>query len=418
VTVTLDDDVIPGLLPDGRPDPQYAASLGLVAATPGRRSAAFAIDLAVFIVLGLPVSIGALPLALGINADRPPYANVWLATVNHPDYLLALILFIVGEGLVTIFVLVQLLLHGAKGVTLGKSLLGLRSINVTTLGKPGTGRILLRGLVFGAAFVVVPYLGVVPFLLSPLWDPQKRGRGWLDKVGGNWLVDVRRGTDPYDVKAMRHARRALTAPVVAAEQELPSLATGTAWAGPAFVPATRSSSGVVSHSPAGEAAPQWDEPAIGMPAAPVVPSAPPLAPPAAPVDRRTVVSAPPASTPPASAPRAAAPLRTPVLLFDDGLTLAVRGNGLLGRAPEAQPGERVEHLYSIDDPARQLSKTHLAFGVDAHGVWIMDRGSSNGTYVTIGSGAAFALEVGKPHRIGPGAVVEIGDRTFTVKDAP
>ena len=48
----------------------------------------------------------------------------------------------------------------------------------------------------------------------------------------------------------------------------------------------------------------------------------------------------------------------------------------------------------------------------------MDRGSSNGTYVTIGSGAAFALEVGKPHRIGPGAVVEIGDRTFTVKDAP
>jgi len=417
VTVTLDDDVVPGLLPDGRPDPQYAASLGLVPPTPGRRSAAFAIDLAVFIVLGLPVSIGALPLALGINADRPPYANVWLATVNHPDYLLALILFIVGEALSTIFVVVQLLVHGAQGVTLGKAMLGVRSINVVTLGKPGVGRILLRGLVFGAAFVVIPYLGVVPFLLSPLWDPQKRGRGWLDKVGKNWLVDVRRGTDPYDVKAMRHARRALTAPIVVAEQELPSLATGTAWAGPTFVPATRSSSGVVSHAPAGETAPQWDEPVIGLPAAPAAPPSPPIAapvaPPAAPVERRPVAPAPPAAE-----PRSAAPLRTPVLLFDDGLTLAVRGNGLLGRAPEAQPGERVEHLYSIDDPARQLSKTHLAFGVDAHGVWIMDRGSSNGTYVTIGSGAAFALEVGKPHRIGPGAVVEIGDRTFTVKDAP
>lgn len=413
MTVTLDDDVIPGLLPDGRPDPHYAASLGLVPATPGRRSAAFAIDLAVFVMLGLPVSIGALPLAFGINADRPPYANVWLATVNHPDYWLALILFIVGEALVTIFVVVQLLVHGAKGLTMGKAMVGLRSINVVTLGKPGIGRILLRGLVFGAAFVVVPYLGVVPFLLSPLWDPQKRGRGWLDKVGKSWLVDVRRGTDPYDVKAMRHARRALTAPLVAEQQELPSLATGTAWAGPTFVPATRSSSGVVSHAPAGEPAPQWDAPAIGMPAEPVAPIAPSVTPPAAPVERRTVAPAAPVAE-----SRPAAPLRTPVLLFDDGLTLAVRGNGLLGRAPEAQPGERVEHLYSIDDPARQLSKTHLAFGIDAHGVWIMDRGSSNGTYVTIGAGAAFALEVGKPHRIGPGAVVEIGDRTFTVKDVP
>ena len=400
MTVTLDDDVIPGLLPDGRPDPQYAASLGLVPATPGRRSAAFGIDAGAYILLALPILLGALPLALKIIADRPPYANVWLATIHHPNYLLALILYIVGQGLVAIFVIVQLSLHGVKGITLGKAVVGLKSVNVTTFEKPGIGRVVLRALVFGVAFVIVPYLGVVPFLLSPLWDPQKRGRGWLDKVGKNWLVDVRRGLDPYDVKAMRHARRALNAPVLVEEQRLPSLATGTAWAGPAFVPSARSSSGVVTHAATDEPTPPWEEPEIAAPAS-------------------TGVSAPTSAPTVSERPQISSPVERAVpgaeFLFDDGLTLAIRGNGLLGRAPEAQPGETVQHLYSITDPARQLSKTHLAFGIDAHGVWLMDRGSSNGTYVSIGSGGAFALEPGKPHRVSPGSVVEIGDRTFTVR---
>ncbi len=63
VTLDVDDEPIPGLDADGRPDPAYAAALGLVPAPAGRRSAAFALDAAVWVVLALPGVIGAAMLA-------------------------------------------------------------------------------------------------------------------------------------------------------------------------------------------------------------------------------------------------------------------------------------------------------------------------------------------------------------------
>jgi len=415
MSVTLDDDdTVPGLREDGTPDPAYAASIGIVPVGPGRRSAAFAIDAAIFVVLLLPVLVGAVPLLLGMLAESPEPARV----VAHPDFVLALVLYCVGQGLIVIYTIVQLAMHGVVGRTVGKSMLGIRSVNVATFQKPGFWRIVLRALVFSAAFSLIPYLGAIPFLLSPLWDREKRGRGWLDKVGRNWLIDVRRGLDPFDAKALRNARRALTAPTVAAMEELPSLATGTAWAGASFVPSARSSSGVVSHGPGDDAPQQWTAPEIGV--APPTPAAAPA------VAQIPVTNAPPVpplipapSAAPPAAPAVAAPgASSAALVFDDGVVLAVTGTGLLGRSPAAQPGEVVEHLYSIDDPERQLSKTHLAFGLDGTGVWVADRGSSNGTYITNASGATFALEPMKRTSVEPGSVVEIGARTFTIGVTP
>lgn len=394
MSVTLDDDDhIPGVGADGRPDPAYAAALGLIPAPFGRRSAAFVIDAAIYVILLLPVFIGALPRWLELFAEVPDVSR-WF---GKPEFTASLIWYAVGHGLVIVFTVVQLILHGSRGVTIGKKALGIRSVNVATFGRPRWW-IVLRALVLSVAFTVIPYLGAVPFLISPLWDPERRGRGWLDRIGRNWFIDVRRGLDPFDTKALRHARRALTPATVVEGPALPSLATGAAWGEPSFVPAARSSSGVVSHAPVADAGPAWEPPPIG-----VAPSEPRPAPVTPPVSQGATGSS---------------PRRTAAeFVFASGLILEVRGTGLLGRNPEPVPGEVVEHLYRIDDPARQLSKTHLAFGIDESGVWIEDRGSSNGTFVTIESGAVLTLEPRKRTRITPGHVVEIGDTTFTVRIA-
>lgn len=421
VTLDTDDDVIPGLLPDGRPDPAYAASLGIVAAGRGRRATAFVIDAAIYVVLLLPLLVGALPMMLGI-VEANPDPTRW---VSQSDFLLVLILWLVGQGAVTIFTIVQLALHGVRGVTVGKAILGIRSVNVATFGKPGFWRVVLRALVLSTAFTLVPYLGAIPFLLSPLWDPEQRGRGWLDRLGNNWLIDTRRGLDPANVKALRHARRALGAPVSTGVEALPSLATGTAWAGPTFVPAARSSSGVVSASRADSPAPAWEPPTIapmsGTSDYALLSAAPTTAAPLPPLSASRRTAPPPAPLPTAAPAPAASPaqVRSVTLAFNDGLRFDVDGDVLLGRNPEMGAKGTPARLLRIDDPAKQLSKTHLAIGIDPAGVWISDQGSSNGTYVTDSVGRTDALTAFVKTYIAPGTVVAMGDRTFVVtpKDA-
>lgn len=414
MSVTLDDDVIPGVGADGRPDPAYAASLGIVAAGLGRRAAAFAIDAAAYLLLLLPLLVGAMPLLLDIVSASPDPAR-W---TSHPNFLFAVILWGIGQGAVTIFTIVQLALHGVKGVTIGKAFLGVRSVNVATFAKPGFWRVVLRALVLTTAFVLIPYLGAIPFLMSPLWDPEKRGRGWLDRLGNNWLIDARRGLDPANVKALRHARRSLATPSSTRVETLPSLATGTAWAGPEFVPAARSSSGVISASQPDTPAPAWEPPTVGAQigkpdsavSAPARTS-PPVAPQAA------------ASPKPNAAPApvvAPAFVRSATVAFNDGLRFDIDGDVLLGRDPAINGSGRQARLLRIDDPARQLSKTHLAIGIDPEGVWISDQDSSNGTHVTDSTGHTDTLVAFIKTYIAPGDVVAVGDHTFIVtpKDAP
>jgi len=69
-------------------------------------------------------------------------------------------------------------------------------------------------------------------------------------------------------------------------------------------------------------------------------------------------------------------------VLDDGRELAVSGLVLLGRNPQARPGEDDAELIKVADETRTVSKTHLALGVDANGLFVMDRGSTNGTTLT------------------------------------
>lgn len=213
------EDRIEGLDEFGRPDPAYAAALGMLSAPKGRRALSFAVDVAVYLVLQVPYWVFTLPLVLSYLQGRLS----WYLLLNHPRFMLAVIMLGLSFLLTTAFVVTQLALHGRRGLTLGKGLTGLRGVNVKTLERPGVLRVALRSLVVWASSIVV--IGPLLFLLSPLFDPDKRGRGWHDMVGRTWLIDVKKGLDPYDAKRLRVARKAVTTAPVAAPAKLPSLAT-------------------------------------------------------------------------------------------------------------------------------------------------------------------------------------------------
>lgn len=388
ITLQTDDEPVPGVREDGTPDPEYAAALGLRPAGAGRRSAALALDAAVWLVLATPTIIGVL------IAARPLLEGAPLGSVDP----IATVLVLVGLGLTSAFGLIQLILHGLRGITVGKAALGLRSVNVATFARPGFWRIVLRALVLQASTAVLVIVGPGLLFLTSGLDPERRGRSWLDRVARAWVVDVRRGLDPFDARALRHARKALLPSSRDVRAPLPSL--GSAGPSRAFVPAERSSAGVVSGLPGSGS---WTPPDLLDPRAPEPSAA------AAPLP----VSAPPLV--PASVGSAAAPVPTVVrLLFDDGTTVPVPASALLGRDPEPRVGERVALLLPLADPTMQLSKTHAEFGVDEEGgFWMLDRGSSNGT-VAVTPAGELALPPGERTSIPLESTVEIGGRSFRV----
>jgi FHA domain len=303
---------------------------------------------------------------------------------------------------------VQLLLHGRRGLTVGKAAFGLRSVNVARFDAPGFWQVVLRVLVLWAGQVVLPIIGPALLFTSSEWDPEQRGRSWLDRVGRTYAIDIRRGLNPLDAKALRHARRALAAPSRAEVVELPSLATDRPLDEHTFIPAARSSSGVVSAAVVSG----WEPPPLGAPAI-ERPSSGPAVP-----DSAIVPAARPA-TPPAGAERPAStaiPGRSAwVLAFDDGTKVVAPDRGFVGRAP-APPGGEPAVLVPLVDTSMRISKTHAEIGVDASGFWISDRGSRNGTAVEMPDGAVRTLGRGETARLPAGSRVTLGGRWFTVSD--
>ncbi|MDN4162623.1 RDD family protein [Nocardioides abyssi] len=100
--------------------------------------------------------------------------------------------------------------------------------------------------------------------------------------------------------------------------------------------------------------------------------------------------------------------------FDSGESFVVEGLLLVGRRPEARPGEPVRHLVPLRSSDMSLSKTHAQLQVAADGVLVvMDRGSTNGS-VLVRQGVSRALSAGKPATLLPGDLVRFGDRQMTV----
>lgn len=411
--------------------PETAQRLGLVPAGAGFRSLAFAIDVAVWLVLAIPLVIGGMMLLAGDTSILP------------------LVLMGVGWLLTGLFVLVQLITHGRRGVTVGKAALRLRSVSATTLERPGFWRVVLRALVLWASTLVLIVVGPTVLLASSLWDREGRGRSILDRVGGCWVIDARAGLDPFDAKALRHARRALRGRRDDGE-DLPSMASGADLESALRIPDARSRAGVVG--PGGTGArwtPAQSDDDLGvidgvpgadsarLPSDPFAPGgafapdtaaqAAAVAPPAPASAQPVAHAAVPASQP---APAAAAPAPAEVvhsaavvppgglrraqamIRFDDGSVVRVPVLGLIGRDPEASAGEVADAIVRLDDPERLMSKTHAAFGQDAEGVWVGDRGSRNGTQLLSPGGDVVDVPAGDRMRVPVGWTVQVGGRTF------
>jgi len=103
------------------------------------------------------------------------------------------------------------------------------------------------------------------------------------------------------------------------------------------------------------------------------------------------------------------------LSFDTGERVDVAGDGLVGRSPSAEDG--VAHVVPVDDPARSISKTHLAFGLDGatDRLWVMDRGSTNGTVLVAPDGTSSALPAGTRATVAAGWTIRFGQRSARVE---
>lgn len=440
---------VEGLDENGRAVPEYAASLGLVPAPFGRRALAAGIELAVYVVLQLPLLLGALPGLLEIAAapgDLPGGGELALIVICAAA----------SSVLTTAFVLTQLVLQGRRGVTLGKGIAGIRSVNVRTLERPGFWRgAVVRALVLWASFAV-PLIGpllVVAF--SPFFDAERRGRGWADLAAATWFVDARAGLNPYDAKRMRIARKTAATDLADVRSELPSLATpADERAGTAYIPTSRSSGGVLGASrdahgsdvvapaagPAAPAAAPATVPAAAPASVPAaapatVPAAAPssatrgawvpprLLPDAAPEAPAAVPAQPAAAAPDAAAPTAASSARRAAggtaaaaiapgatLALDSGEVIEIRGSGiLLGRDPAPSPGDPRLVPVAIADPSMSVSKTHLAVIRAGAGLVAIDLGSTNGSAI-VRAGVEHSLTAREQVALRDDDTIRLGDR--------
>jgi hypothetical protein len=92
---------------------------------------------------------------------------------------------------------------------------------------------------------------------------------------------------------------------------------------------------------------------------------------------------------------------------------------IIGRAPSRQAHEDYAALLTVNDPSLSVSKTHVAIEADGAGLWVVDRNSTNGTWIDEGRGALRPVPANQRTPVPAGARVLIGERvlTFTRRDA-
>ena len=102
-------------------------------------------------------------------------------------------------------------------------------------------------------------------------------------------------------------------------------------------------------------------------------------------------------------------------MLDDGREIDVSGLVLLGRNPQPRPGEDDAVLIKVADETRTVSKTHLALSVDANGMYVMDRGSTNGSTLTNAKGVSSYCSAGDVVPVADGNIVSFGDHWLEIR---
>lgn len=103
-----------------------------------------------------------------------------------------------------------------------------------------------------------------------------------------------------------------------------------------------------------------------------------------------------------------------VLQFSTGESYTVLGSGLAGRNPHPEPGEYVDHLVTIVDPGRSVSKTHFEFGQHEGVFWFSDRHSGNGSTLREPGAEPRPCEPGRRYPVVRGTRIDIGEQFVVV----
>jgi uncharacterized RDD family membrane protein YckC len=327
---------------------------------------------------------------------------------------------------------------------------GLRAMRLQLVGfldgRPiGLTRVFLRAVVFWALYLTG--IGLLIMLIMMLRHPRKQG--WHDLAVTSVMIKERLLAPPVQPsRSAASAQQGAPAQVGSMSQPRPSdvdAAARPSYApGQGYAPASSGAPYVAAVPPGGSAAPSggnaYAAPPQGAPyGAPPYGSSPSsqpsggemyspgqLAGPMSPVSQGSPSVSPAYGDFPdyAASPGDFAD-QTPVgsgspyvqdwsILLDDGRRIAVEGLVLLGRNPQPRAGEEDAQLIKIADETRTVSKSHLAVGVDAGGVYVVDRGSTNGSTVSTTNGMSSRCRAGEMVRVGDGAIVSIGDHWLEI----
>ncbi len=102
-----------------------------------------------------------------------------------------------------------------------------------------------------------------------------------------------------------------------------------------------------------------------------------------------------------------------VLVFDDGGSVPVRRDLVIGREPANDPLVKGDEAWpvQIKDDTHSVSRAHLRVMLREWDVLVVDRGSSNGTLIRPGDGDAWErLSTEEPRLIATGAQISMGER--------
>jgi uncharacterized RDD family membrane protein YckC len=336
----------------------------------------------------------------------------WVLIRRSDDLTAAAAIYVVTWILVVAWLVLVWAMFATRAAGPGMRLMRLQLVGLRN-GRPiGWGRYLFRAIVLGVLSATV--VGLIVLLVFLVRHPRKQG--WHDLVADSVVIKQRPlapGRRSVEA-AQRAASPAASAPARAAapvgEEGRPGMASATAGPGAA-------------QSRAGEQGPAARPPAPGRTAAPVPTRT--LQPP---VTEDSVRSTPRRSAQPtaSSAGSHALPPLPSVpddgrpldqgwfAVLDDGREIEVSGLLLLGRNPQPRPGEEDAELIKVADETRTVSKTHLSLSVDANGLFVMDRGSTNGTTVTSTRGESRPCPAGDVVSVSEG-IVSFGDHWLRVE---
>ncbi len=103
------------------------------------------------------------------------------------------------------------------------------------------------------------------------------------------------------------------------------------------------------------------------------------------------------------------------LQLDDGDSVELDHDLLIGRNPDRDTDESRAALRRVKAIGDKVSRSHLEVRLHGWDIFVVDCGSTNGTFVVPHAGGqVVAVDPARPQLVEPGATVYFGSRSFTV----